>query len=355
MAEKHSGSSSAIVSKLVKVTREDLSDMGIASCPILEDMNCRATRIVRDGRLVPLDSEDKLVCNTEILVVGTADSLTIAGMTLGKVLDNPYAIDSCNERRELILTSPSYAGQTLRHADPLGTDHIIISRISRLGFTFIPNGNTILERNDILTVVGNPATIDAYATKIGHRSTAINATDIMSLGFGLCLGIIIGMVKIGLGEDASISLGTAGGPLIVALVLGHFGKIGPFVGYIPRPTRVLLQDLGLVFFLAGAGIAGGDDLLNTVSQYGAKVFIMGMIVTSIPLLLGYWVGKKLFKMNILEILGGICGGMTSTPALGTLTAKTDSQLPVVSYATAYPAALILMTLGAKFIISLLGV
>jgi putative transport protein len=82
---------------------------------------------------------------------------------------------------------------------------------------------------------------------------------------------------------------------------------------------------------------------------------MGMIVTSIPLLLGYWVGKKLFKMNILEILGGICGGMTSTPALGTLTAKTDSQLPVVSYATAYPAALILMTLGAKFIISLLGV
>lgn len=143
-------------------------------------------------------------------------------------------------------------------------------------------------------------------------------------------------------------------PLIVALLLGHFGRLGPIVGYIPRPTRLLLQDLGLVFFLADAGIKGGADLVDTVATHGAAVFIMGVIVTCSGMFAGYFVGMKVFKMNILECLGGICGGMTSTPALGAIASKTDSQAPVVSYATAYPVALILMTIVAKVIIQTIG-
>ena len=144
----------------------------------------------------------------------------------------------------------------------------------------------------------------------------MNQTDLLSLGFGLSLGIILGLVNFSLGNGAGISLGIAGGPLIVALLLGHFGRLGPIVGYIPRPTRLLLQDLGLVFFLADAGIKGGADLVDTVATHGAAVFIMGVIVTCSGMFAGYFVGMKVFKMNILECLGGICGGMTSTPAPG---------------------------------------
>lgn len=182
----------------------------------------------------------------------------------------------------------------------------------------------------------------------------MNQTDLLSLGFGLSLGIILGLVNFSLGNGAGISLGIAGGPLIVALLLGHFGRLGPIVGYIPRPTRLLLQDLGLVFFLADAGIKGGADLVDTVATHGAAVFIMGVIVTCSGMFAGYFVGMKVFKMNILECLGGICGGMTSTPALGAIASKTDSQAPVVSYATAYPVALILMTIVAKVIIQTIG-
>jgi len=206
----------------------------------------------------------------------------------------------------------------------------------------------------VLTVVGSPENLTKYGDKIGHRSQDMNQTDLLSLGFGLSLGIILGLVNFSLGNGLGISLGIAGGPLIVALLLGHFGRLGPIVGYIPRPTRLLLQDLGLVFFLADAGIKGGADLVTTVATHGAAVFIMGVIVTCSGMFAGYFVGMKVFKMNILECLGGICGGMTSTPALGAIASKTDSQAPVVSYATAYPVALILMTIIAKVIIQTIG-
>ena len=137
---------------------------------------------------------------------------------LGEVCDNPYPMDSQKERRKLILTNKNYAGHKLRDLKTLRTDGVIISRISRLGFTFVPTGETTLERNDVLTVVGSPENLTKYGDKIGHRSQDMNQTDLLSLGFGLSLGIILGLVNFSLGNGAGISLGIAGGPLIVALL-----------------------------------------------------------------------------------------------------------------------------------------
>ena len=102
-------------------------------------------------------------------------------------------MDSQKERRKLILTNKNYAGHKLRDLKTLRTDGIIISRISRLGFTFVPTGETTLERNDVLTVVGTPENLTKYGDKIGHRSQDMNQTDLLSLGFGLSLGIILGL------------------------------------------------------------------------------------------------------------------------------------------------------------------
>jgi putative transport protein len=146
----------------------------------------------------------------------------------------------------------------------------------------------------------------------------------------------------------------AGGPLFVALILGHFGRVGRIVGHIPRNTRMLLQELGLVFFLADAGVKGGGQLIATVQNYGAPLFVAGIAVTIIPIAFALPIALKWQKMNILQALGGICGGMTSTPALGAITARTDSQIPVVSYASAYPVALIMMTVFAKLLIQIAG-
>jgi len=113
---------------------------------------------------------------------------------------------------------------------------------------------------------------------------------------------------------------------------------------------MMLQEFGLVLFLAEAGLEGGVAFVETFAQFGFALFLMGAIITLIPLVIGYVVARRVYRCNVLQSLGGICGGMTSTPALGAITAKTESQIPVVSYATAYPVALILMTIFAKFLI-----
>lgn len=343
-----------IVSQLVRVNNHNLYGELISDNPILDGFSCQVTRIARNGRLHPLSPEDTFQDKEEILIVGNSDNVEREAALLGEPIPNPYVLDIQKERRKIIVTSRKFAGQSIRALRTLKKHGIIISRITRLGFTFVPSADTIVERNDVLTVVGPHDKLAAFREAVGHRSQALDQTDLLSLGFGLSAGVLLGSIGFSLGNGNSVSLGIAGGPLIMALILGHLGKMGPVVGYIPRPTRMLLQDLGLVFFLANAGVTGGADLVKTVSQFGPIVFLMGALITIIPLTAGYYVAMKCFKMNILECLGGICGGMTSTPALGAIASKTDSQAPVVSYATAYPVALILMTICAKIIIEIIA-
>ncbi len=351
-AKKFSSASTEpkIVSQLVRVNNKNLYGETIFDNQILEGFSCPVTRVVKDERLCPLSPEDAFRENMEVLIVGNSDKVAREAALLGEAIDNPYVLDIHKERRKVIVTSKKIAGQSIRSLRTLKKYGIIISRITRLGFTFVPTADTTIERNDVLTVVGPHDKLAQFRETVGHRSQALDQTDLLSLGFGLSAGILLGSIQLGLGNGGSVSLGIAGGPLIMALILGHLGKLGPVVGYIPRPTRILLQDLGLVFFLAGAGITGGADLVHTLKDFGFTVFLMGVLITAIPTIAGYFVAMKWFKMNILECLGGICGGMTSTPALGAIASKTDSQAPVVSYATAYPVALILMTIFAKIII-----
>lgn len=179
-------------------------------------------------------------------------------------------------------------------------------------------------------------------------------TSLLSLSVGLTLGILLGRLPIPLPGGATLRLGLAGGPLLVALVLGHFRRIGPIAGHIPRPARMLLQELGLLFFLADAGVRGGGPLVDTLREHGAGLFVLGACVTLLPLLIAWPVATRLLHLSPLQALGGICGGMTSTPALGAITSKTEVRTPTISYAAAYPVALIFMIFASKLLLYLIG-
>lgn len=201
---------------------------------------------------------------------------------------------------------------------------------------------------------GNVSAETTKPNPAGQRGSAIDLPCLLSLSVGLTLGVLLGTLPFGLPGGTPITLGLAGGPLLVALILGHFGKVGPIVGSIPRPTRMLLQELGLVFFLASAGVRGGGALADTLREHGPLLFVLGICISCLPLAAAWPIATRLLKMNPLQALGGICGGMTSTPALGAITATTDSQTPVVSYASAYPVALVFMIIISKLLIKLIG-
>ena len=158
------------------------------------------------------------------------------------------------------------------------------------------------------------------------------------------LGCLIGAIKI---PGINFSLGTSGGTLVAGLIIGHFGHIGPIDCRIKKETLNFFRELGLVLFLIGAGVPGG---VNFVSNVKISYFLYGALMTLIPMLVGFVLGKYVFKLSIFNNLGSITGGMTSTPALGALisTAKTDDVSS--AYAATYPLALVMVVLAAKIIL-----
>jgi putative transport protein len=356
IAAKHEASSDSedrVENVLVEVTNPNLIGKKIADAGITNFNACQVSRVLKEDQLVPLSYDDTFTQGQLLLLVGRSKEMSIAIDYLGQRSDRHVLKDVENERQQLLVTTRKIAGQTIRDIAPLKNYGVVITRITRLGLTFVPNASTVIEVNDQLTSVGRTDDLKRFAKAVGHRSNAIDATDLLSLSAGLTLGIIVGLIPIGLPGSSPITLGLAGGPLFVALILGHFGRVGRIVGHIPRPTRLLLQELGLVFFLANAGVRGGVSLVSTLQEYGPMLFGLGVLVSVIPLIVAWPLARKVFKLDPLQALGGICGGMTSTPALGAITAKTDSQVPVVSYVSAYPVALIVMILIAKILIGLL--
>ena len=316
-------------------------------------MNCRITRILRNGEFLPLQHSDTLSANDEVLMVGQMEHLERDSGMLGHMADEQQDLRlPQNETAELIVLSAAMSNKTLRELDTLGNYGVTISRVTRLGNTFVPTEDTEIIRNDVLRVVGVPLAIKSFRKDCGHRSTAINTADMLSLMGGLTLGILLGKLQFSFGGGDGFSLGMAGGPLVVALILGHFGRLGPIVGYMPRPTRVLVMELGLMLFLAGAGIRGGEKLVETLAESGISMLLVGAVITLLPLFIGYFIARKFLKMEIAEALGCICGAQTSTPALGAITSQTDSQDPVIAYSTAYPIALILMTVLAQLLVEM---
>ena len=138
-------------------------------------------------------------------------------------------------------------------------------------------------------------------------------------------------------------------PLLAGLVMGHFAHIGPVSISVPKKTLDVVRELGLALFLMGAGTGAGKGFLAILSEYGAMLFLLGALMTIIPMVVGYIIATKVFKIDILSSMGSICGGMTSTPALGALIASTKTEAVAVSYAATYPLALIMVVLCCEFI------
>ena len=228
-----------------------------------------------------------------------------------------------------------------------------ISRFTRLGLTFVPPGDTKFQSGDRLTVVGPPENLKKFAVAAGDRADVIDQSDLISLTVGISLGVLVGLTPVSVFGGPAMKLGLTGGPLLVGLLLGHFGRIGPFVGYLPRASRLVVMELGLMLFLAQAGVQAGADIVEVIQAHGFRLVALTVAVLLLPLAAGYLVARYALRMPQLDALGGICGGMTSTPALGAITAKTDSDAPIVAYAAAYPVALILMTVFAQSLVMLL--
>ncbi len=206
------------------------------------------------------------------------------------------------------------------------------------------------EKADIAAERAKLIPVDDGSSRKAYAGKLIDVDDFGLAAFALAvvIGIFIGSIKIPMGTS-TFSLGTTGGCLLTALVFGHFGRIGKINIMVKPETAQVFREFGLVLFLIGAGIPGGASF---VEKFQWQFFLYGALMTIIPMIIGYFFAKKVLKISLFNNLGSITGGMTSTPALGTLVHVAGTDNVASAYAATYPIALVLVVLVSQFIIML---
>lgn len=343
-----------IIRELVEVTNPNLSGKRLRDVTILARMNCQVSRMIRDGQLRPIPADFHLEVGQQLLIVGRTGQIESVIETLGvKSSETQYVLDVERQRRYIVVSSKDMVGRTLKDLHLLSRFGITIARITRQDIEFVPGANETIHFGDILRAIGEPENLEAFSGYAGHRARTAEETDLVILAGGLILGMILGRLSVSFGS-LSFSLGMAGGPLLVGLIMGHFGQFGSLAVRMPRAGRLLLAELGLTVFLAQAGSQAGGQFVSVVLQNGWTLCLVAMILVVVPLLTGFLAARYWLKLDLLEIAGGLCGAMTSTPGLGAVTSVVDSSIPATSYATVYPVALVLVTLLTPLLITLVS-
>ena len=193
--------------------------------------------------------------------------------------------------------------------------------------------------------------IKGVARLLGNDTKQLSDTDFFPIALGIVLGVFFGKLNISFSDSLSFSPGLTGGILMVALFLSAIGKTGPILWSMSGPANQLLRQLGLLLFLAEVGTSAGRNLMATFQESGWLLFGVGAAITLVPMLVAVCVGLFVFKINILDLLGTITGGMTSTPGLAAADSMTDSNIPSVAYATVYPIAMVFLILIIQVIAS----
>jgi putative transport protein len=170
---------------------------------------------------------------------------------------------------------------------------------------------------------------------------------------GLAIGVAIGSVPFHLTSGITIKMGAAGGAFLVSLLIGHVGRLGLFALYVPPAARNLSRELGLMLFLAGAGTTAGAEFVRVLQQQGPSLFLAGAIITTVTVLMVLLFALIVYRMSTLATMGALAACMTNPPALGAAASQTDTDLPTLAYASAYPLALIFKILMAQILLKML--
>jgi putative transport protein len=339
-------------SAMVEVLNPAVAGKPLREITLVADLGCRVVRVLDGDRLRPVPFEWPAQQGSHVLVLGPADALpTIAGY-LGRPSDHRGLLDVDDHQADIVLTSPQMIGRTLGEVNPLVHYGVQVREVSRQGHDLMSRADLVLQALDVLQVTGLPDNIKQFARDAGDRAKALQQTDMLSLALGIAAGVILGAVPIGW-PGAQFQLGMAGGPLVVALVVSHFGRIGWIAGHFPPAVQLFLVKLGLSLLLADASVKAGGELANVFGRHGPALMLMSVVVSLAPLAAGLLVSAWWVRHNLLQTLAVLCGGLNATPAYDLLSRKADADEVLVMFTTAYAIAMILTVIATQVLIGVM--
>ena len=313
-------------------------------------------RVSRNGAHLPVEPGLALAAGDHLVVSAGRSAFAAAGREIGPEIDDARLLSVPLKHASLVVTNAEVIGRPLSE---LGTDRrargVYLESLQR-GTQLMPRELwTVVERGDILHVVGAPEDVDRAGQLAGFVERDVDRTDLAFLAGGICAGILLGLLKTDL-AGLRLGLGTSGSILVVGLVAGWARSRYPVFGSIPEPAQRLLIDIGLIVFIAVVGLHAGPHAVEAYRESGAAFFasilVAGMVVTVLPLAVGTVAAHFVFKMSPLMILGGLAGAQTCTPGLNALREASGSNVGALAYTVPYAIGNILLTLWGPLIVAI---
>jgi putative transport protein len=309
---------------------------------------------IRHGGRTKLAKFDIVLSEGDIVVaVGDEESLERAGQIFGAPTDARLEVDRSElDYRRFFVSSKEVVGKQLRDLDLPNRFSAMITRLRRGDVDVVPRPDTRLELGDVVRVLTRKENFQAISRFFGDSLRGTAETDFGSVAIGMVLGVTIGMLPIPLPGGTTATLGLAGGPLLVALVLGRLERSGRVSWIIPAPASLTLRQLGLLLFLAGVGVRSGYSFAGTIRSSGVQMLLAGALITFCVTLCTIFVGHKLLKIPFDALMGLVSGAQTQPACLAYATGLTRSDAPNIAYAGVYPAAMIAKIVLAQLLVSL---
>ena len=313
------------------------------------------TRLMHDG-VVSLPSKDTVLhLNDEILVVcAEVDAEAVTAFVGPEIKAEWHEEDQPQQMvsRRIVVTNSSINGKTLSKLQFRSIYGVNVTRISRQGMDLFASNNHHFQVGDRIMVVGFEENVQRVAELMGNSEKRLNAPNIATIFIGIVVGILFGSLPLAIpGMPVPLKLGLAGGPLIIAILLGRFGYHMKLVTYTTTSANMMLREIGLALFLASVGIKAGAGFWETVVQGdGLKYVYIGFLITIIPILIVGTIARMKYKFNYFTIMGAIAGSYTDPPALAYANSVCNAEAPALGYSTVYPLSMFLRILTAQLII-----
>lgn len=348
------GSVEPLERRTLIVENANLAGVTIDAIPSREETQVTISRLRRAGDAAVLVARGNtpLRVGDEILAVGT-----------GSMLERFQRVVGCRSREDLAQApgNVTFRRVVVTHKDVLGKSvaelaldtryGVVLVRALRAGAELTGVPGLRLQFGDTVHIVGNEESLDRVEALLGNSVKRLDETHFVPLFLGIAMGIALGTLPIAVpGIPQPVLLGLAGGPLIVALVIGRFGRIGKLVSHMPLTANLSFREFGVSLFFAAVGLAAGPQFFGSVfSANGLLWLIAGLLVTIVPLFLGGLLMRSVLKMNFVVISGLLAGSVTDPPALAFANHLFGSDSPTVAYAAVYPFTMLLRILTAQIL------
>jgi putative transport protein len=343
------------VNQTIRVTHADVTGMSIAELSQAHHWNVVFGRLKRGADMSLANNTTLLAAGDLISVVGAPEDVEQVATRLGEPSEERLDLDRSQlDYRRIFVSNATIVG---RHVVDLNLQQqfgAVLTRVRRGDVELVPHDDTVLELGDRVRVVAPRNQMDSLSRYFGDSYRSLSEIDVMTFSIGIALGLLLGQVPIPIPGGVTFRLGFAGGPLVVALILGAFERSGPLVWNMPFSANLTLRQVGLIMFLAGVGTRSGYAFATTFMQNGgALVFAAGALITCVTALTTLWIGHKLLKIPMSLLIGMLAGLQTQPAVLAYALEQTENDLPNIGYATVYPIAMVTKILLAQLLAALL--